>query len=106
MMDVIRKFKNIFRRAPQEEIDQEDKKERLVGKHNLLLLSLQKQDEEEETSEWIGFVQTMKIFIKRSFAYTNNRVDVQIDEVKSEMKDMKQTLKTILTRLEKGNIGN
>ena len=72
MLDVLRIFKG--------KLDTEERG--LVGNKNLLLLSLQKQEDDEETSEWIGFVQTMKIFIKRSFAFSNNRMDVQIDQVK------------------------
>ena len=37
-------------------------------KHNKIIISLEVNDEGvKETSEWIGFVQTMKIYIKRHF---------------------------------------
>ena len=36
--------------------------------NNQIILSLTIEEEnDEETAEWVGFVQTMKIFLKKSF---------------------------------------
>ena len=47
------------------EIKYFSKSGRALIKNNILQLTLNLNDEQSETEEWVGFVQTIKIFIKK-----------------------------------------
>ena len=73
-------------------------------KNNMLLISLEETLESEETSEWVGFVKTMKIFIHKKLGMTNDRLDkmeAKIEAGQAEMKaEMKASLEAIMAKLE------
>ena len=95
-----------------------------IVKDNKILASLGQEQLSEETSEWIGFVKTLKIFIKRSsdgirgevkdvreeinakIDGVNGKIDGvreeikgEIKDVRGEIKDMKDTLQAILAHV-------
>ena len=49
-------------------------------KNNRLLVSLEEAIENEETSEWVGFVKTMKIFLNKKFRVSYERLEAKIEE--------------------------
>lgn len=69
--------------------------------NNQIILSLTtEEDNDEETAEWVGFVQTMKIFLKKSFTTQNDQLAEQVEALKREMRDgqrqMQEALQTII----------
>ena len=52
----------------------------------MLLISLEEALESEETSEWVGFVKTMKIFIQKKFNMNNAMINDKLDKMGTEMK--------------------
>ena len=65
----------------------------LVGKNKIILtLHAYNEDGLQETEEWTGFVQTIKVFIKRHLASTNDNIDNSVKQIKSEMKTIKDDL--------------
>ena len=42
-------------------------KQQLVKK-NQLIVSIKTKEDQEDTEEWVGFIQTIKLFMKKSFA--------------------------------------
>ena len=92
-------------------------------KKNRLLVSLEVANDEGETSEWSGFVQTMKIFVKKQLQENQGKlidffkeknaglrhvvtsmqstVKTDINEVKSEMRSMKNKVLAIETLVKK-----
>ena len=76
-------------------------------KNNMLLISLEETLESEETSEWVGFVKTMKIFIQKKFNMNSDQLKEVKDDIKrleAEMKagqaEMKASLEAIMAKLE------
>ena len=73
-------------------------------KNNRILLSLQVNDERSsETNEWVGIVSTMKIFIRKHLAVTNeniikninNKIEHRMGDMKTEMGEMKKQMGTM-----------
>jgi len=63
----------------------------LISK-NRLLLSLEKQTEDGESSEWSGFVQTMKTFIKKQLTGSDKKLQ---EFVKAKVGGIKTTITTM-----------
>ena len=61
-------------------------------KNNKILLSLEVNDENKETNEWVGIVSTMKIFIKKMNSITIDKIDTSTKEIKREMGENKAEL--------------
>ena len=78
-------------------------------KNNRILLSLQVNDERSsETNEWVGIVSTMKIFIRKHLAVTNeniikninNKIENRMGDMKAEMGDMKKQMGSMESKME------
>ena len=67
-------------------------------KNNMLLISLEETLESEETSEWVGFVKTMKIFIHKKFNMNSD----QLKEVKDDIKEIKAGQAKMEAKIEAG----
>ena len=72
-------------------------------KNNMLLISLEETLESEETSEWVGFVKTMKIFIQKKLGMTNDMINGRLDKMEAgqakidgDIKELKAEMKTSL----------
>jgi len=52
---------------------------------NKIILTLKVADEQQEGSEWTGFVQTMKIFIKKHLAITNDKFQDTVKTLKTQI---------------------
>ena len=79
----------------------------ILVKNNKLLVSLEEAAENEENSDWVGFVKTIKIFINKKLSVTNDRLDkmeakMEAGQAKMEagQAEIKASLKAIMTKLE------
>ena len=77
-----------------------------LTKNNRMLVSLEETVENEETSEWVGFVKTMKIFINKKFGITNERLAItndRLDRLEAKMEagqaKMEASLEAIINEL-------
>ena len=75
-------------------------------RNNMILISLEEENENEETSEWVGFVKTMKIFINKKFGITNERLSItndRLDRLEAKMEagqaKMEASLEAIMNEL-------
>lgn len=50
---------------------------------NKIILSIEAMNEDSETSEWVGFVKTMKIFIKKNLGTTNDKIHSSVNALKA-----------------------
>ena len=79
-----------------------NKEGRSLINNNKLLLTL-KHDEEgaSETEEWIGFVQTIKIFIKKQLHHTQDSFTALSRSLKGDIKSMDAKIEERMDNIEK-----
>ena len=64
--------------------------------HNLILLSVKPNSEISETEEWTGFVQNIKIFVKKHLNITNKNFENQISALSKKIESDVSQIKKIL----------
>ena len=76
-------------------------------RNNMILISLEEENENEETSEWVGFVKTMKIFIKKNLGYTTDRLEGEIKGLEGKINGLDNKMETLQAKVEQDmlNIG-
>ena len=70
-----------------------------INENKIIISKQTENDDNEEKSEWEGFVKTMKKFIKRNVVTQMTEMDSKIDKITEDMRSMAKTLDEIKNKL-------
>ena len=64
------------------------------------MVSIEEEAESEETSEWVGYVKTMKIYIKKNLSMTYFNIKGMMDRQEGEIRGVRDDVKRIEDKIE------